>query len=324
MIIKNNPKVTVIIALYNQKQFIGEAIESILCQTYPNIEIIVVNDGSTDNPFSVLEKYKNNIILIDQKNKGLSAARNIGLKNSSGEYIQFLDADDVLQRDKIKLQLEYSETHNELVSYCEITQYEHNSQHTYLNYVGEVKDMFPLYYNFWNIYPTPIHSLLINKEIFKRFGLFSENLKACEDRYFLSKLAIAGINFKYFPFIGGFRRQHKYNMCKNKLHLLENSIKYYKILNNELEDNYFIKKFDYTKDQMMCANLTYLYLCEVRGKMRRKELRAIRRLLKKEGIKFEVGPIPPYIKKFKLARMFLGSYLRRWLKYFNFIREFLI
>lgn len=314
MNIKNSPKVSVIIPLYNQQQYVGEAIESILNQTYPNIEIIVVNDGSTDNPLSVLEKYKNNIILINQENKGLAAARNAGLKKCSGEYIQFLDADDFLHKDKIKLQLEFSEILDNIVSYCEITQYDHESQRAYLRYIGEVKDMFPMYYDFWDIYPTPIHSLLIKKEIFKKFGLFDEELKACEDRYFLSKLATAGVNFEYFPFIRGFRRQHKYNMCKNRLHIIKNTIRYYKKLNRELGDHFFKEKFGYTGYQMMCANLTYIYGTEIVEGMRRKELKRIRKLLRMEGIKFDAEPIPAGFKKFKLKRFFLTSYLRRWLR----------
>ncbi|MBA7608924.1 Undecaprenyl-phosphate 4-deoxy-4-formamido-L-arabinose transferase [subsurface metagenome] len=318
---KNKPKVSVIIPLYNQKQYVGEAIESILNQTYPNIEIIVVNDGSTDNPFSVLEKYKKNIILINQENKGLAAARNTGLKNCSGEYIQFLDADDFLHKNKIKLQLEFSEIQDNTVSYCEIARYYDDSKHISSRNVGEIEDIFLQYYNFWNLYPTPIHSLLFKKEIFKKFGLFDEELKANEDRHYLSKLAVAGIVFKYFPFIGGFYRLHELSLNTKRLHIIENTIRYYQKLNKELGDNYFIEKIGFTGYQMMCANLTYVYLGEVARGMRRKELKRIRKLLRKEGIKFDAEPIPSHIKKFKLERMFLDSYLRRGLRYFIIIKR---
>ena len=88
--------ISVVIPLYNQKKYISQAIDSILSQSYDNIEIIVVNDGSTDNPKSILKKYHGKIKLIEQTNKGLAAARNIGIAESSGSYIQFLDADDFL------------------------------------------------------------------------------------------------------------------------------------------------------------------------------------------------------------------------------------
>lgn len=310
------PPVSLVIPLYNQKQYVGEAIESALNQTYQNLEIIVVDDGSTDDPFSVLKKYEKNIVLISQENKGLAGARNTGIRRSSGEYIQFLDADDFLHKDKIKLLLEFSVVGDNVVSYCEIAQYDHYSQRPYLSYVGEIKDMFSHLYNFWHPYPLPIHSLLIKKEIFKEFGLFDEELKACEDRYFLCKLAAAGVTFKYFPFIGGSRRLHKSNMHRNRLHIIENAIRYYRKLNRELGEHYFIEKFGYTGYQLMCANLTYIYITSIGEGTRRKELKKIRKLLKEENIKFDAEPIPLGFNKFKLKRFFLAFYLRRWLRFF--------
>ncbi len=314
MTIKTKPKVSVIIPLYNQKQFVGQAIESILNQSYENIEIIVVNDGSTDNPFSVLEKYKDNIILINQENKGLAGARNTGIKNSSGEYLQLLDADDFLHEDKIKLQLEFLKNHNAIISYCEALQYSENNKKTYPNYIGKVEDMFSSLYNIWEKYPLPSHSLLIKREIFDRFGLFDEQLKASEDRYFFSKLAAKKIDFKYYPFYGCFRRLHKYQMTKNNLKMIEYLIKYYKKLNEDMGNDFFIDKYGYTGFQMMCANLTYLYRSNVYTDVKRKELKSIKRLLKKNKIKFEAKPIPLNYKRFKLKRFILSAYLRRWLK----------
>ena len=314
MIIKTKPKVSVIIPLYNQKQFVGQAIESILNQNYENIEIIVVNDGSTDNPFSVLEKYKDNIILINQGNKGLAGARNTGIKNSSGEYLQLLDADDFLHEDKIKLQLEFNKKHNILISYCEVLQYDDNNKKIYPNYVGKVEDMSSSLYNIWGKYPLPSHSLLIKREIFDRFGLFDEQLKASEDRYFFSKLAAKGIDFEYYPFYGCFRRLHKYQMTKNNLKMIEYLIKYYKKLNKYLGDDFFLNKYGYTGFQMMCANLTYLYRFSIYTNVKKKELGSIKRLLKKNRIKFESMPIPLNYKRFKLKRFILSAYLRRYLK----------
>ena len=317
----SKPLVSVIIPLFNQKQYVGEAIDSVLNQTYPNIEIIVVNDGSTDNPSEVLEKYKKDIIIINQENKGLAAARNTGIKNCSGKYIQFLDADDFLHEDKIKLQLEFSEIQDNIVSYCEIAQYDSDSQHMGLMYRGNVKDLFSHLYNVWFIYPSPIHSLLIKKETLVNHGLFDEELKAWEDRHLLTRFAATGVNFRYFPFIGGVYRTHKYNMLKNRLHMDENAIKFYKKLSKELGEHYFVKKFGYTGYQMMCANLTHIYLGEVARGMRRKELKRIRKLLREQGIKFYVEPIPSHIKKFKLEKMFLVSYFRRWLRHFILIKR---
>lgn len=92
-------KISVIVPVYNGEKHIATAIESLLSQTLENIEIIVVNDGSTDATLHVLEPYQTDarIKIISQKNQGVSQARNTGIENARGEYIGFLDADDIHQ-----------------------------------------------------------------------------------------------------------------------------------------------------------------------------------------------------------------------------------
>jgi glycosyltransferase involved in cell wall biosynthesis len=104
-------KVSAIVPVYNCAQYVGKAIESILAQTYRAQEIIVVDDGSTDNTREALEPYKDSIIYVYQKNAGEPAARNTGIRHSTGEYIAYLDADDLWLPDKLQLQMEYFRTH---------------------------------------------------------------------------------------------------------------------------------------------------------------------------------------------------------------------
>lgn len=92
-------KVSVIIPVYNTASYLKECIDSVLRQTLDDIEVICVNDGSTDSSLEILESYKlkdDRIVLINQKNRGLGAARNIALKHASGKYVLFLDSDDYL------------------------------------------------------------------------------------------------------------------------------------------------------------------------------------------------------------------------------------
>ena len=89
-------KLSVIIPLYNCEQFICHAIESVLCQTGVDIEIIIVNDDSTDNSLDVISRYNDLIKVLTTKHSGASACRNIGIKAATGDYIMFLDADDFL------------------------------------------------------------------------------------------------------------------------------------------------------------------------------------------------------------------------------------
>jgi len=100
------PKISVIIPAYNSERFIGEAIESVLAQDYPAHEIIVVNDGSIDGTADVLNQYRRSIIARHTKNQGTGAARNIGLHMATGNYIAFLDVDDLWTRHKLKRHLE--------------------------------------------------------------------------------------------------------------------------------------------------------------------------------------------------------------------------
>lgn len=96
----DNPKISVIIPVYNGEQFIETAINSVINQTYTNYEIIVVNDGSVDNTREIVNKiaFKNEKIkLINKENAGVSVARNIGVRETTGEYLTFLDADDKLE-----------------------------------------------------------------------------------------------------------------------------------------------------------------------------------------------------------------------------------
>ena len=97
--------ISVIIPVYNVEQYLSKCLDSVVNQTYKNIEIICVNDGSTDNCSAILDEYKNRderIKIINQENGGLAAARNTGLQNASGEFIYFLDSDDWISPDLLE------------------------------------------------------------------------------------------------------------------------------------------------------------------------------------------------------------------------------
>ena len=101
-----NPLVSVIIPSYNAERWIGEAIESALAQTWPRTEIIVIDDGSDDGTLGVARRYQCSSLKIHhQRNAGVSAARNAGFRLAQGDFIQWLDADDVLHREKIATQV---------------------------------------------------------------------------------------------------------------------------------------------------------------------------------------------------------------------------
>jgi len=107
-------KVSVIIPTYNYAAYIGKAVDSVLAQTYPDIEILVVDDGSTDNTKDVLQKYGDKLVYIQQNNQGAAAARNLGLEEAKGGYICFLDADDTYYPDNIAEKVSFLEAQHSL------------------------------------------------------------------------------------------------------------------------------------------------------------------------------------------------------------------
>src|SRR3989338_7627565 len=109
-----NSKVSVIIPTYNSAKYLKEAITSVICQTYSNIEIIVIDDGSTDNMKEVVASFGDRIHYRYQENCGAAAARNHGLKLTQGNYIAFLDADDVWKPEKIQKHVNYLYSHPDI------------------------------------------------------------------------------------------------------------------------------------------------------------------------------------------------------------------
>lgn len=97
-------KVSIIIPVYNSEKYISKCLDSVLNQTYKNIEILVINDGSKDNSINILKEYEKKdkrIILIDKENEGVSKTRNLGINKASGEFIMFIDNDDYIDKDYI-------------------------------------------------------------------------------------------------------------------------------------------------------------------------------------------------------------------------------
>ena len=119
---KFNIKVSVIIPTYNRGKLIGNSIKSVLNQTYKNLEIIVVDDGSTDNTKEEVEKIKDEKIryIKLEKNGGAANARNIGIMNSTGRYISFQDSDDIMYPNKLEIQIKNLINKNSNLDFCKI------------------------------------------------------------------------------------------------------------------------------------------------------------------------------------------------------------
>lgn len=111
----NDKKITVIIPMHNTEEYIERCIRSVINQTYKNLEIIIVNDGSTDDSLQICERLKGEdtrIKIINQENKGVSGARNAGLESATGEYIGFIDSDDFLEKNMYEKLIGYIEKYD--------------------------------------------------------------------------------------------------------------------------------------------------------------------------------------------------------------------
>lgn len=114
-----NDLISVIINVYNGEKFIAKCLESVINQTYKNIEILIINDGSTDNTLEICKSYQDpRIRMINQENMGLSKARNVGIDNANGEYLYFVDVDDFIETDTIEYLYRLAKQYNALLSTC--------------------------------------------------------------------------------------------------------------------------------------------------------------------------------------------------------------
>lgn len=178
------PKVSVIIPVCNCATYLPNAIDSVLTQTFKDFEIIVVDDGSTDNTEEVVKKYGLQVKYIYQENKGPSAARNRGIKESKGEYIAFLDSDDIWLPQKLELQMNeflkspstglvtcgrYNICANGVLQECLCD----------IGYLSRAKALDLILVK--NIFRGGSSQVVIRRECLDKVGLFDEELHVAED-----------------------------------------------------------------------------------------------------------------------------------------------
>lgn len=194
--------ISVIVPVFNAQDYLQRTVESVIKQKFKNIEIILVNDGSTDNSLHILEELSynySNIKIYNQNNKGVSAARNLGLKKSTGKYIMFLDSDDFLADDSLKNMYDII-TRNDYdlcFGLTKVINNKHNNNSTY-----------KVDYNKKNGYITEKNNLNVIDDLFKEQSIFDlhsacaklykhdilkdiffdEGRSSNEDRYFLFKV----------------------------------------------------------------------------------------------------------------------------------------
>ena len=141
----NDDKITIVIPVYNVEKYLDRALNSVVNQTYKNIEIIIVNDGSTDKSEEIILKYKEKdkrIIYVKQKNRGLSEARNTALEKVTGEYVFFFDSDDFLEINIIEVLYNAIKSDNADMAICGYYIYnEDNNERHEVNHIKKEKEV---------------------------------------------------------------------------------------------------------------------------------------------------------------------------------------
>ena len=197
-------KISIIIPCFNAEKYIDKCIETIVNQTYSNIEIIIINDGSSDSSFDKIIKWKkrdNRIILINKENEGVSNSRNIGIERSTGKYIMFVDADDFLNVDSVELMYKKIKEQNADVvrgkyikkddkhNYIEKNIEKYNSSAKKEIITDIIKGKICCY----------VWLLIINKNFLNKNNIrFNENLKIMEDTLFYIQLLEKTDNIYFF------------------------------------------------------------------------------------------------------------------------------
>ena len=232
--------ITIIINVYNGEKFINKCIDSIINQTYKKIEILIINDGSTDNTLKIIKKYKDKRIrIITTKNKGLSMSRNIGIENAKGEYLYFIDSDDYIEPNTIEYLYNLNKKNNTLISTCKsIDVYNYNE--SIKNKKEEVdilsrKDML-LKILLWQNRTEALWNKLIKKELLNNLR-FAERI--INDIAFTHKLIINTDKVSYSNQIKYYHLIHYGNISIRKRENLDRVEDLYKVI---------IERYNYIKD----------------------------------------------------------------------------
>lgn len=229
--------VSVVIPLYNDEKYISKAIESVLNQTYSDYEIIVVNDGSTDNGMEIVNSFGDKVRKINKKNGGLASALNAGIRKAKGEYIAWLSSDDLFLPQKLEMQMSYFNSNPDTLALCT----------NYFNYFKE-NDVCAI-----TTFKEPANiekqterlfahnyvngsTFIAHKSLFDKVGLFEEPCPYFEDWEMWFRITMADIRIPILKEPLGVRVVHKSQMS----HVIRRTSKKveYDRLHNEFKKKY--------------------------------------------------------------------------------------
>lgn len=192
--------ISIILPTYNRAHVIKRSISSVIRQTYRDFELIIVDDGSTDNTKEIVNEFEDRRIklVISESNHGQAHARNLGINQAIGEYIAFIDSDDEWMDDKCELQIDYIITNAADLIYTD-AQVITNEGDTYVLHAPRLitTDLINKEFNDYQGRNIFVPSVLLKRSTLLNFDLFNENLKALEDLDFFTRYALSFRMIRY-------------------------------------------------------------------------------------------------------------------------------
>jgi glycosyltransferase involved in cell wall biosynthesis len=202
----NRPLISCIVPVFNGEKYLAEALNSILAQTYRELEIIVVDDGSTDGTPAVAERYGNQIRCVTQNNAGAAVARNLGVGAARGEFVAFLDSDDLWCPEKLQRQMERFDARPELdlsLTYL---------QNFWIPELEREKARFQDHRLAGTLPGYVTQTLLARRSAFDKVGLFDESLRVGDPADWFLRVREVGLVTEMITDILVYRRMHESNM----------------------------------------------------------------------------------------------------------------
>ncbi|MEG3896116.1 MULTISPECIES: glycosyltransferase [unclassified Microcoleus] len=221
--VNRTPLISVIIPAYNGDRYIVQAVESALCQTFTNLEIIVVDDGSTDNTHQVLQPYIDRIRYIYQENQGVAAARNIACQLAQGEFLAFLDADDYFLPSKLEKQLACFDA-DPALDMVQTGWFMVDEKGREISAVKPWQQAPKLDLESFIIFKCVRPSaMMLRQKWWEKLGGFNDNFPLAEDLDFALRLALKGCKAVWLEEILTCYRQHNSNIMSSGLPLMKNT-----------------------------------------------------------------------------------------------------
>lgn len=197
----NNPLVSIIVPVYNGAKYLAETLTSILAQDYQPYEVIVIDDGSTDDSAAIIQRYP--VRYIYQENQGVAQARNFGVSSAQGDYLAFLDQDDLWTKDKLSVQIAYMQTHNVGYTICH--------QATFLIPGIELPSWVKKEFLTEHIPSYLLGALVVRRAIWHQVGLLDPHYKHGNDADWFFRIQDLGIEKAILPQVLLHKRIHSSN-----------------------------------------------------------------------------------------------------------------